>query len=224
MESRALRFTASERHGSVSARLLRPDAARALLVLAHGAGAGMQHPFLEAVAAKLCERGIASFRFQFPFMEGERRGPDRPPVLVATVRRAVDAAAKAAPDLPLFAGGKSLGGRMTSTAAAEAPLPGIRGLVFLGFPLHAIGKPSSSRGDHLREVRLPLLFVAGTRDKLAERERIRHLCDALGPAATLHVVEGGDHSFAVLKRSGREEDEVREEIADAIEGWIHAQL
>lgn len=224
MEPQTLRFTASERSGPVSALLLRPADANRLLVLAHGAGAGMRHPFMEAMAEALAVRRVASFRYNFPFMEGERRGPNPPAVLAATVRSAIDAAAKQAPDLPLFAGGKSLGGRMTSTAAAAAPLPGVHGIAFLGFPLHAPGKPSDARGEHLRAVTTPLLFLQGTRDKLADLSLLEPLCRELGPGATLHIVEGGDHSFHVLKRSGRSDEEVREELADRFARWSDALL
>jgi predicted alpha/beta-hydrolase family hydrolase len=222
VEPRALRFTASERSGDVSARLLRPEGATRLLLLAHGAGAGMLHPFMESIATALAARQVASFRYNFPFMEGERRGPNPPALLVATVRAAIEAANHAAPDLPLFAGGKSLGGRMTSTAAAAAPLPGVRGIAFLGFPLHAPGKPSAGRGDHLRDVALPLLFLQGTRDKLADLSRLEPLCEQLGSRATLRTIEGGDHSFHVLKRSGRSDAEVIDELADALAGWTDA--
>jgi predicted alpha/beta-hydrolase family hydrolase len=211
-----LRFLATESQGEVSALWWRPADADRVLVFAHGAGADMHHAFMEAVAARLAERRIATLRFQFPFMEGGRRGPNPPGVLARTVRSAVDAARGLAPELPLFAGGKSLGGRMTSTAAATEALPGVRGIVFFGFPLHAAGRPSADRGDHLREVDVPLLFLQGTRDKLAELDLLRPLVDAL-PAATLHVVEGGDHSFHVLKRSGRSDDEVLAEIALAVD-------
>jgi predicted alpha/beta-hydrolase family hydrolase len=179
----------------------------------------MDHPFMETTAQALAERRIASFRYNFSFMEGQRRGPSPPAVLVATVRAAVDAATRAAPELPLFAGGKSLGGRMTSTAAARSPLPGVRGIAFLGFPLHAPGRPSSDRGQHLFDVEGPLLFLQGTRDKLADLSLLEPLCGELGARASLHVVEGGDHSFHVLKRSGRSEEDVRNEIADAIAAW-----
>ncbi|MDJ0848715.1 MAG: alpha/beta hydrolase [Myxococcota bacterium] len=214
-----LRFLASEKTGEVSALLRRPRGARWLYVLAHGAGADMRHRFMEDVSEGLAGRGVATFRFQFPYTEKGRRGPDRRDVLVATVRGAVAAAAKEAGGLPLLAGGKSMGGRMTSLAAAEAALPGVKGLVFLGFPLHAPGKPSTGRGDHLAEVDVPMLFLQGTRDKLADLELLRPVCRELGRRATLHEVEGGDHSFHVLKRSGRNDAEVREELLDAIDAW-----
>jgi hypothetical protein len=214
-----LRFVASRSAGEVSALWLRPAHARAALVLAHGAGAGMRHAFLEGTALRLAERRIATLRYQFPYLEKGSRRPDPPALLVATVRAAVACAAEQARGLPLFAGGKSLGGRMTSTAAAQAPLPGVRGLVFLGFPLHASGEPGSARGAHLQQVDLPMLFLQGTRDALADLTHMRRLCESLGPRARLHVVEGGDHSFHVPKRSGRSDEEALAEIADAVADW-----
>jgi hypothetical protein len=220
VKSEALRFRAGERSGEVSALLLRPDRARCLLALAHGAGAGMRHAFMEAIAAALATHGVATFRYQFPYMEQGRRIPSPRAVLLATVHAAALAAAEAAPDLPLFAGGKSMGGRMTSLAAAGQPLPGVRGLVFLGFPLHAAGKPpSTERAAHLAEVDLPLLFLQGTRDKLADLALFEPLCASLGARATLHVALGGDHSFHVQKRSGRTDAAVVDELASAIAAW-----
>ena len=210
--------------GSVSALLLRPREARALLVLGHGAGAGMRHVFMEEMAEALGERGVATFRYQFPYMEAGRRYPNPQRILTATVRRAVAAAHAAAPDLPLFAGGKSMGGRMTSLAAADAPLAGVRGIAFLGFPLHGIGKPPGiERSEHLHRVELPLLFVQGTRDRLANLDFLCPVAEQLGSRATLHVVEDGDHSFKVLKRSGRAHEEVMAEVADAVAGWIRSR-
>lgn len=206
---------------SVSALLLRPADSSALLVLGHGAGAGMRHVFMEEIAGLLGERGIATLRYQFPYMEVGRRYPNPQRILTATVRRAVAAASDAAPGLPLFAGGKSMGGRMTSLAAADDPLPGVQGIVFVGFPLHGIGKPpGTERSEHLDRVDAPLLFVQGTRDRLANLNFLRPVVDRLGPRATLHIVEGGDHSFKVLKRSGRTHEEVMAEVADAVAGWI----
>ena len=218
----SLRSLAFEVAGtSVSALLLRPLDASALLVLGHGAGAGMRHIFMDEIAALLGERGIATLRYQFPYMEVGRRYPNPQRILTATVRRAVAAASDAAPDLPLFAGGKSMGGRMTSLAAAEAPLPGVRGIVFLGFPLHGIGKPPGiERSEHLGRVEVPFLFVQGTRDRLANLDFLRPVVHRLGARATLHIVEGGDHSFKVLKRSGRTHPEVMEEVADTVAGWV----
>lgn len=205
--------------GRVSGLLRRPAASRALLLLAHGAGAGMRHPFMAAMADRLAERDIATLRYQFPYMEAGGKRPDRAPVAHATVRAAAAAAVGLADGLPLFAGGKSFGGRMTSGAAAESPLTGVSGLVFLGFPLHPAGRPGTSRADHLRQVELPMLFVQGTRDALADLELLRPVIGSLEDRARLHVVEGGDHSFKVLKRSGRTDGEVLDEIGDAVAGF-----
>jgi predicted alpha/beta-hydrolase family hydrolase len=205
--------------GRVSALLLRPRDAWLLYVLAHGAGAGMRHAFMEAMARRLAARGVATFRYQFPYAEAGGRRPDAPRILQATVRAAVAAAREAAADLPLIAGGKSLGGRMTSSAAAERPLEGVRGIVFLGFPLHPPKKPGVERAAHLDDVDLPMLFLQGTRDDLADLGLIRQVCARLGDRATLHVVEGADHAFHVLRRSGRTDAEVLDELADAVAEW-----
>lgn len=205
----------------VSARLLRPAGAAWLYVMAHGAGAGMDHPFLEAIAARLAAGRIATLRYQFPYMESGRRRPDSRSILLATVRSAVAAAAERAPDLRLLAGGKSMGGRMTSQAAASEPLPAVEGLVFLGFPLHPAGKPATDRADHLERVGPPMLFLQGTRDRLADLDLLRPVCARLGGRADLHIVDGADHSFGVLKRSGRGEDEVLEELAGAVRAFSH---
>ena len=205
----------------VSALLQRPPDARALLAFAHGAGAGMHHAFMEAMSDELAARGIATLRYQFPYMEQGRRAPSPRPLLLATVRAAVAEAERAAGGLPLFAGGKSMGGRMTSLAASQAAgLPGLRGIVFFGFPLHARGKSGDERAEHLQDVDSPLLFLQGTRDKLAELSRLEPICRNIGARATLHVVEGGDHSFHVLKRSGRTDDEVRSELGLAVAGFV----
>lgn len=214
------RFVATASSGEVTALLSRPERARALFVFAHGAGADMRHPFMEAVAEGLAERGVATFRYHFPYMEAGRKAPNPARILVATVRSAVAAAARVAPGLPLVAGGKSMGGRMTSTAASEEALPGVRGLAFLGFPLHAAGRPSSERGAHLVEVSLPMLFLQGTRDKLADLDLLRPVLDRVRPEPTLHVVEGADHGFHVLKRSGRSDEEVLAELCDAFVAWV----
>jgi predicted alpha/beta-hydrolase family hydrolase len=195
-----------------------------MFALAHGAGAGMTHPFLEAVSARLFDAGVATLRYQFPYMEAGRKHPDTPAVATATVRAAVEKASALAPDLPLLAGGKSFGGRMTSTAAAGAPLSGVHGLVFLGFPLHAPGRRGTNRARHLEEVGVPMLFLQGTRDPLADLELVRGVVDGLGNRATLHVVEGGDHSFRVLKRSGRTEEDVMGELQSAIAAWADGVL
>ncbi|MFY9731854.1 MAG: alpha/beta family hydrolase [Candidatus Acidiferrales bacterium] len=205
--------------GEVQAILLRPKNAECVMALAHGAGAGMNHPFMTALADKLANAGVATLRFQFPYMEQRRRVPDRPPVLTATVQAAVQAASKAVPDLPLFAGGKSLGGRMTSLAAAEGRLDGVRGLVFFGFPLHPPNRPGTKRAEHLREVKLPMLFLQGTRDALADLQLLRPICAELGTRATLQVIEGADHSFHVLKSSGKTDESVLEELAQNATAW-----
>ena len=218
-DSAELRFAVGERAREVSGLLLRPDEARLLYVLAHGAGAGMRHPFLESISQRLAERSIATLRYQFPYMEQRARRPDPPAVAAATVRAAVMEAARVAPGLPLVAGGKSFGGRMTSTAQAEAPLPGVRGLVFLGFPLHPPGRPSDKRAEHLAQVRIPMLFLQGDRDEFAALNLVKPVVKRLGAGATLHLVEGGDHSFHVLKRSGRTDADVMSELADVVMEW-----
>jgi predicted alpha/beta-hydrolase family hydrolase len=211
--------SADVRVDDVSGLLLRPTDARLLYVLAHGAGAGMRHPFLEAISQRLAEQGIATLRYQFRYVEQRSRRPDPPAVAAATVRAAVAEAARLAPGLPLVAGGKSFGGRMTSTAQAEEPLPGVRGLVFLGFPLHPPGRPDDTRAEHLARVTIPMLFLQGTRDEFADLELLRPVVKRLGDRATLHLVEGGDHSFKVPKKSGRSEGDVMGELARAIVTW-----
>jgi predicted alpha/beta-hydrolase family hydrolase len=212
----ALRVAVDADH-QVSALLLAPPAAVACYVMAHGAGAGMTHPFMAAAAEALARRGVATLRFQFPGMELGARRPDRPALAQATVRAAVAAAQAALPGLPLFAGGKSFGGRMTSQAQAEAPLAGARGLVFLGFPLHPAGKPSIERAAHLEAVRVPMLFVQGTRDALAEIGLLQPLAGRLG---TLHAIEHGDHAFHVPARSGRTDASVMQEVLDTVALWM----
>ena len=204
----------------VSALLDLPREAKACLVLAHGAGAGMQHPFLAAVATELGERRIATLRYQFPYMERRSRRTDPPALCHATVRAAVAEAVRQMPALPIFAGGKSFGGRMTSQAQATSPLPGVRGIVFLGFPLHAPGKPSDERGSHLADVRVPMLFLQGTRDEFAELELLRPLIERLGSRATLRLLEEADHSFHVPARTGRKDPEVRGELIAALDRWL----
>ena len=206
--------------GSVSALLDRPPQTRACFVFAHGAGAGMSHPSMEAVSAGLGERGVATLRYQFPYMEKGSKRPDPPAIAQAAVRAAVAEAGRRCPGLPLIAGGKSFGGRMTSQAQAIAPLAGVQGLAFLGFPLHPAGKPSSDRAKHLADVHVPMLFVQGTRDSLAELSLLEPVVKSLGPSATLHRVEAADHSFHVPARSGRNDREVMNEILDAFAGWV----
>jgi uncharacterized protein len=211
--------SAELRIGDVSGLLLRPEGARLVYVLAHGAGAGMRHPFLESIAQRLAERGVATLRYQFPYMERRASRPDPPAVAAATVRAAVAEAARAAPGLPLVAGGRSFGGRMTSTAQAGEPLPGVRGLVFLGFPLHPPGRPGDQRAEHLAAVQVPMLFLQGTRDDFADLKLLKPVVKRLGERATLHLVEGGDHSFHVLKKSGRTDTDVMGELVGAIVEW-----
>jgi predicted alpha/beta-hydrolase family hydrolase len=205
---------------TVSALLLRPAGARAGCVLAHGAGAGMTHPSLAATAAGLAARGIATLRFQFPFMEAGTGRPDPPARAQATVRAAVAEAGRRLPGLKLVAGGRSFGGRMTSQAQAAAPLPGVAGLAFLAFPLHPAGRPSDQRAEHLSGIAVPMLFLQGTNDALAELALLRSLVARLGQRATLHLLEGADHSFHVPKKSGRTDAEVREEMLDVLAAWI----
>lgn len=207
---------------SVSGLLTLPPAARACYVLAHGAGAGMRHPAMSAVAAGLAGLGVATLRYQFPYMERGSRRPDPPPLCHATVRAAVAAAARLAPALPLVAGGRSFGGRMTSQAQALGPLPGVRGLAFLGFPLHPAGAPSDARARHLAEVTIPMLFLQGTRDALAERALLEGLTARLGARATLSLVEDADHSFHVPARSGRNDAQVHAEVLQRLAAWIEA--
>jgi len=209
---------------SVSALLTNPSDSRACLVFAHGAGAGMTHAFMADVAAGLAERGVATLRYQFPYMEKGSRRPDPPALAQAAVRAAVAEAARACPGLPLFAGGKSFGGRMTSQAQAKAALAGVRGLAFFGFPLHAAGQPSNTRAAHLADVHIPMLFLQGTRDKLAELDWLKPVVAQLGALATLHLIDGADHSFHVPARSGRNDREVMAEMLDAFVAWIDAIL
>jgi predicted alpha/beta-hydrolase family hydrolase len=209
--------------GATSGLLMAPAQAKACFVFAHGAGAGMNHPFMTMVAAGLAERGIATLRFQFPYMDKGSRRPDPPRVAQAAVRAAVRDAARRLPGLALFAGGKSFGGRMTTQAQAAQPLDPVRGIVLLGFPLHPAGKPSTERAAHLADVAVPMLFLQGTRDTLADLHLIEQTVGTLGQRATLHVVDGGDHSFHVLARSGRNDDQVRIELLDTITGWIRAR-
>jgi hypothetical protein len=215
-----IRFVASQSSGEVSALWLRPEDACAVYVFAHGAGAGMQHAFMEALSARLARRRVATLRYQFPYMERGSRRVDPRGVALATVRAAVETALQRAVDLPLFAGGKSYGGRMTSMAAAEAPLEGVRGIAFVGFPLHPAGKPGTERAAHLAQTDVPLLFLQGTRDKLAESDLVGPACADLGGRATLCEIAGADHSFHVLKRSGRNDDEVLDELADSLGDWM----
>jgi len=226
-QHRSLRVPVPEGvQGDVSARLDHPSSPRALLALAHGAGAGMHHPFMEGVAIRLVRRGIAVLRYQFPYMESGGRRPDRPNVATATVgavkERAIALTDEAGPlaGLPVFMGGKSFGGRMTSQAAAEGRLSGIRGVVFLGFPLHPPGRPGTERAAHLADVPQPMLFLQGTRDVFAGLELLLPVVRGLDERAVLHLVDGADHGFHVLKRSGRDDSDVLDELSDEIAAWI----
>lgn len=223
-KTKTVRFQASRSAGSVTGIYRRPDDARALYVLAHGAGAGMRHAFMETIADGLAEEGIATFRYNFPYTENERKRPDPAGILHATVRAAVEKAASLGDGLPLVAGGKSMGGRMTSLASSKETLSAVEGLVFLGFPLHAPGRHDATRADHLDDVPVPMLFLQGTRDNLADLELLRPVCDRLGRRATLHIVDGGDHSFKVLKRSGRVQEDVFAEIITTIARWIDQRI
>jgi predicted alpha/beta-hydrolase family hydrolase len=204
----------------VSARLALPPHARACYVLAHGAGAGMEHPFMTAMAVGLAERGVATLRYQFPYMERGSRRTDPPQLCHATVRAAVAEGARLAPELPLIAGGRSFGGRMTSQAQSLAPLPGVRGLAFLGFPLHPAGRPADTRAEHLTRVQIPMLFLQGTRDALAERSLLEALLTRLGPRASSCWLDEADHSFHVAARSGRNEAQVRNTLCAALCTWM----
>ncbi|GAB3474848.1 alpha/beta hydrolase family protein [Polaromonas eurypsychrophila] len=206
--------------GNTSGLLQAPARAEACFVFAHGAGAGMDHAFMAAMAQGLAERGIATLRFNFPFMEQGSKRPDSPAVAHAAIRAAVAEASRRLPDVPLFAGGKSFGGRMTTQAQAVEPLPGVRGIVLVGFPLHAVGKPSTERVAHLAGIKVPLLFLQGTRDALADLALITQTTAGLGKRATLHVIEGADHAFHVLVRSGRNDEQAREELLDTLAGWM----
>jgi predicted alpha/beta-hydrolase family hydrolase len=203
----------------VSGLLLLPADAQACFVFAHGAGAGMKHAFMEAVSTELAALRIGTLRYQFPYMEKRSKRPDPPELCHATVRAAVAEAAKLAPGLPLIAGGRSFGGRMTSQAQAKSPLPQVRGIGFLGFPLHPAGKPSSSRAEHLADVSLPMLFLQGTRDELAELTLIQKLMKHLGERATLKLFEEADHSFHVPARTGRKDPDVRRELVETLAEW-----
>ena len=205
---------------SVSGLLQVPREARACYVVAHGAGAGMTHPFMGAIASELAERGIATLRYQFPYMERGSRRPDAPKLAHAAVRAAVAEASRLQPELPIFAGGKSFGGRMTSQAQAATPLTGVRGLVFLGFPLHPAGQPSDDRAAHLFAVKIPMLFLQGTRDELADPQLLQEMAGKLGARATLKWFQDADHSFHVPARTGRKDTDILSEMSDVLAGWI----
>jgi predicted alpha/beta-hydrolase family hydrolase len=213
-------FEATPEKGAVSSLLLRPDGARWLLVLGHGASTNMRHTTLQTIAERLADVGIATFRYHFPYMERGGGGRDSQAVSLATVRAAVAAAHAAADDLLLVAGGHSFGGRMTSLAAAEEPLPGVRGLVFFSFPLHPAGRPGTERAEPLGRVSVPMLFLSGTRDELADLELLRPVCERLGDRATLHLLETADHGFKILKRSRPSDEDVFVEMARVLKDWL----
>jgi len=213
-----LKFQATPEKGEVSALLVRPGGASHLLVLGHGASTTMRHATLQAIAERLADVGVATLRYNFPYSE-HGKGRDSQAVCTATVRAAVATAKTLAPDLTLLAGGHSFGGRMTSTAVAESPLEGVRGLVFFSFPLHPAGKPGTERADHLGAVDLPLLFLSGSRDDLAEMGLLRPVCDRLKPRATLHVLEAADHGYKVLKRERKSGEDVFAEMARVVRDW-----
>jgi hypothetical protein len=220
-----LKFIASPEKGEVSALLLRPANAEVLFDLAHGAGTDMRHRSMETLSQALAEKGVATLRYNFPYKEKPGGGrPDSKEVVTTTVRSAVAAATQAAGDLPLFAGGRSFGGRMTSLAASQAPLPRVRGIVFFAFPLHPPGKPGIERAEHLFKVDVPMLFLQGPRDSLATPGLLQPIIKKLGERATLHMVAGADHSFKVLKSSGRTDKDVLEEISTTAAGWMREQI
>jgi uncharacterized protein len=220
INAKEIQFVVSEKAGRVSGLLSKPKDAKFLLILAHGAGAGMRHRFLEEAAAKLSDCGVATLRYQFPYMEKRVKRPDSEAVLTDTVRAAITTAKKHAGDLILFAGGKSMGGRMTSLAAAKQPLDGVRGLIYFGFPLHAAGAPGAERGKHLADIDVPMLFLQGSRDTLADLKLLKPLCRRLGEKAELFVIDGGDHSFHVLKSSARTDGEVFDHVVQKAAVWM----
>ena len=215
-----LQFIVNSKAGVVSGLLEKPENSKGLLVLAHGAGAGMWHKFMNDAAAGLAKCGVATFRYQFPYMEKRIKRPDSEAVMLDTVRAAVTTAQKLSDGLPLFAGGKSMGGRMTSLAAAQEPLANVRGLVYFGFPLHALGKPGAERGAHLAGIDIPMLFLQGSRDGLAELKLLKPLCAKLGKQAELYVVEGGDHSFHMLKSAKRSDAQALNHVVEKAAAWI----
>jgi predicted alpha/beta-hydrolase family hydrolase len=219
MKPKELKFVATPDKGEVSALLIRPAGASHVLVLGHGASTNMRHANLQNIAERMAEVGIATFRYNFPYMENGK-GRDSQAVCTATVRSAVAAARKAAPGLPLLAGGHSFSGRMTSTAASESPLDGVSGLVFFAFPLHQPGKPDTKRAEHLRAVTVPMLFLSGTRDDLADMDLLGPVCAKLKKLATLHLLDTADHGFKTLKRSRASEEDVFVEMARIVREWV----
>jgi uncharacterized protein len=221
--AKEIHFVVSETAGVMSGLLLKPKHAVSLLVFAHGAGAGMRHRFIEDLSQRLAGLGVATMRYQFPYMEKRVKRPDSEGVLIATVQAALTAAEKYSDALPIFAGGKSMGGRMTSLTLTKAPMDKLHGLIFFGFPLHAPGAPSAERGKHLADVQVPMLFIQGSRDALADLKLLKPLCAQLDGRAELFVVEGGDHSLHMAKRSGRTDSEVLDEVAAKTSSWMAAR-
>ncbi len=220
LTKKSLNFKVSEKIGEVSALFYSPAKAKSVLVFAHGAGAGMKNKFMEETAVCLAENGIATLRFNFPYMENGKKMPDNKAVCSATIKAAVEKAVKLSPKLPIFAGGKSFGGRMTSTAASEGMLPNIKGIVFFGFPLHAPGKPSNERAEHLHNVTTPMLFLQGSRDALAALDLLKPVCKKIGKLAELFLIEGADHSFHCPKEYGLKDKDVIEMICKEIKRWM----
>jgi uncharacterized protein len=219
-----IKFIASKSGGEVSGILILPEKPKALLLFAHGAGAPMDHPFMNKAAEYLEEENIGTLRFNFPYTEKKSKRIDPAPILMETIRSSVNAAKDYSGDIPLFAGGKSMGGRMTSQTAAANPLDEIKGLIFFGFPLHAPGKESTDRAEHLFKVKLPMLFLQGTRDKLAKLELLKPVIKKIGKKADLYIIEGADHSFHLLKSAGKSDDEVLKEISNKVSNWIDSVL
>jgi predicted alpha/beta-hydrolase family hydrolase len=219
LKTRNIKFTATKSSGEVSGIIILPEEPKFLLLFAHGAGAGMKHPFMEKVSGYLADEGIGTLRYNFPYTEKQKKGPDPAPILMQTIRSAVSAAKKYGRDIPLLAGGKSMGGRMTSMAASKESLDDAKGIVFFGFPLHAPGRPSNERAEHLFSVNVPMLFLQGTRDKLADLKLLKPVVKKLKDKAMLHIIEGGDHSFHLLKSAGRDDEEVFKEIAKKVGEW-----
>jgi len=217
-EAKELTFLATSSKGEASALLMRPEKATHLLVLGHGASSNMRTPLLTTIAENLADQNIATFRYNFPYSEN-KRGRDPNPVCVATIRSAVAAAHKAAPDLQLIAGGHSFSGRMTSTAQSEQPIENLKGLVFFSFPLHPAGAPATTRAEHLAKVNVPMLFLSGTRDALAELDLLEPVVANLGSRATLHLLDTADHSFKVLKKSRQSDEDVFVEMARTLREW-----
>ena len=219
---KSLTFNVSKSIGDVSALFYLPMKTEFILVFAHGAGAGMQNKFMEQVSLSLAEKNIATLRFNFPYMENGKKMPDTRPVCCAAINAAVIKAAKLCPKIPLFAGGKSFGGRMTSTAASEDVLPNVKGIVFFGFPLHAPGKPSNDRAEHLYKVNIPMLFLQGTRDALASLELLKPVIKKIGKKAELFIIEGADHSFHVPKENKLKDSDVIELICNEVKNFMSA--